>query len=48
MTMRILIVAPEANPFARSGALAEVIFGLSKALARTDIGLRSYCLFTGK
>lgn len=32
--MRILIVTPEANPFARSGALAEVIFGLSKALRR--------------
>ena len=32
--MRILIVAPEANPFARSGALAEVIYGLSKALAQ--------------
>ena len=32
--MRILIVCPEANPFARSGALAEVIYGLSKALAQ--------------
>jgi starch synthase len=32
--MRILIVSPEANPFARSGALAEVIYGLSKALAQ--------------
>lgn len=30
--MRILIASPEANPFARSGALAEVIFGLAKAL----------------
>jgi starch synthase len=33
--MRILIVSPEANPFARSGALAEVIFGLSKALSQS-------------
>jgi len=32
--MRILIATPEANPFARSGALAEVIFGLSKSLAQ--------------
>ena len=32
--MRILIVSPEANPFARSGALAEVIYGLSKALSQ--------------
>lgn len=32
--MRILIVCPEANPFARSGALAEVIYGLSKALSQ--------------
>ncbi len=32
--MRILIVSPEANPFARAGALAEVIYGLSKALAQ--------------
>ncbi len=32
--MQILIVAPEANPFARSGALAEVIFSLSKALSQ--------------
>lgn len=30
--MRILIASPEANPFARNGALAEVIFGLAKAL----------------
>jgi starch synthase len=33
--MRILIVSPEANPFARSGALAEVIYGLSKALSQS-------------
>ncbi|MEW6387328.1 MAG: glycogen/starch synthase [Thermodesulfobacteriota bacterium] len=32
--MRILIVTPEANPFARSGGLAEVIFGLACALVR--------------
>ena len=32
--MRILIVCPEANPFARAGALAEVIYGLSKALTQ--------------
>ena len=33
--MRIFIVTPEANPFAESDALAEVIFGLSKALAQS-------------
>lgn len=33
--MRILMVSPEANPFARSGALAEVIYGLSKALSQS-------------
>jgi len=32
--MRILIVTPEANPFARSGGLAEVISALACALAR--------------
>jgi len=32
--MRILMVTPEANPFARSGGLAEVIAGLSFALVR--------------
>lgn len=32
--MRILIVSPEANPFARAGALAEVIYGLSMALTQ--------------
>ncbi len=32
--MRILIVSPEANPFARAGALAEVIYGLSRALTQ--------------
>jgi starch synthase len=33
--MRILIVSPEANPFASSGALAEAIYGLSKALSQS-------------
>ena len=32
--MRILIVAPEANPFARTGALAEVVSALACALTR--------------
>src|SRR4030042_1754269 len=32
--MRILMVTPEANPFARSGGLAEVIFGLAWALVK--------------
>jgi starch synthase len=32
--MRILMVTPEANPFARSGGLAEVIGSLAAALAR--------------
>lgn len=32
--MRILMVTPEANPFARSGALAEVIASLAVALGR--------------
>jgi starch synthase len=32
--MRILMVTPEANPFARSGGLAEVISSLSSALSR--------------
>lgn len=32
--MRILMVTPEANPFARSGGLAEVIGSLTAALAR--------------
>ncbi|AEB10233.1 glycogen synthase GlgA [Desulfobacca acetoxidans] len=32
--MRILIVSPEANPFARAGALAEIIYGLAKALSQ--------------
>ena len=32
--MRILMVTPEANPFARSGGLAEVISSLAAALAR--------------
>jgi len=32
--MRILIVTPEANPFARSGGLAEVINDLARAHAR--------------
>ncbi|MBM4273374.1 MAG: hypothetical protein FJ134_02790, partial [Deltaproteobacteria bacterium] len=30
--MHILMVTPEANPFAASGGLAEVIHGLSRAL----------------
>lgn len=34
--MRIMIVAPEANPFARSGGLAEAIHGLATALVRQD------------
>jgi starch synthase len=29
-----MIVSPEANPFARSGGLAEVIYGMAKALVR--------------
>ena len=32
--MRILMVTPEANPFARSGGLAEVIYALAWALVR--------------
>jgi starch synthase len=32
--MRILIVTPEANPFARSGGLAEVIYALAWALVK--------------
>jgi len=32
--MRILMVTPEANPFARSGGLAEVISALSRALVK--------------
>ena len=32
--MRVLMVTPEANPFARSGGLAEVIYALAKALVR--------------
>jgi starch synthase len=32
--MRILAVTPEANPFASSGGLAEVIYGLASALVR--------------
>ncbi|MBW1991251.1 MAG: glycogen/starch synthase [Deltaproteobacteria bacterium] len=32
--MRILMATPEANPFARSGGLAEVIASLAGALAR--------------
>jgi starch synthase len=32
--MRILMVTPEANPFAASGGLAEVIFALASALIR--------------
>jgi starch synthase len=32
--MRILIVSPEANPFARSGGLAEVIYALAWALVK--------------
>ncbi len=32
--MRILIVTPEANPFARSGGLAEVISDLARTLAK--------------
>jgi starch synthase len=34
--MRILIVTPEANPFARSGGLAEVVGSLAAALVRLD------------
>jgi len=32
--MRILMVTPEANPYARSGGLAEVIFALAQALVK--------------
>jgi starch synthase len=32
--MRILLVSPEANPFARSGGLAEVIYALAWALVK--------------
>ena len=32
--MRILMVSPEANPFARSGGLAEVIYALAWALVK--------------
>ena len=32
--MRILMVTPEANPFAQSGGLAEVIYGLAWTLAK--------------
>ena len=32
--MRILLVTPEANPFARSGGLAEVIYALAWALVK--------------
>ena len=32
--MRILIVTPEANPFARTGGLAEVIYALAWALVK--------------
>ena len=32
--MRILIVTPEANPFARTGGLAEVVSALACALTR--------------
>src|SRR5512136_3120325 len=34
--MRILMVTPEANPFAATGGLAEVIYGLASALAKLD------------
>ena len=32
--MRILMVTPEANPFARSGGLAEVIYALAWTLVK--------------
>ena len=32
--MRILMVTPEANPFAQSGGLAEVIYGLAWTLTK--------------
>ena len=32
--MRILMVSPEANPFARSGGLAEVVYALAWALVK--------------
>ena len=32
--MRILMVSPEANPFARSGGLAEVTYALAWALVK--------------
>ena len=32
--MRILMVTPESNPFARSGGLAEVIYALAWALVK--------------
>ena len=32
--MRILMVAPEANPFARSGGLAEVVYALAWTLVK--------------
>ena len=32
--MRILMVTPEANPFAHSGGLAEVIFALAQTLVK--------------
>jgi starch synthase len=38
--MRILMVTPESNPFARSGGLAEVIYGLACALVKLGHDVR--------